>query len=690
MSSSEFPGNSLKPPIGQPKLISFLNTTLKILSIASFSDDYQTKTRSGRVTKLTEKVAGYKKAAGKRPHKSDGKTERPEPVTDKTTSSRMSNKISLPVERKTRTRPGVVSSQTVKLNDVEETNNRKMIVLLSDIRRTLVERETTINEVGETELKMSIEPKSLTVQPKTESVLETTESTSRRLQSVPSKEPPKHVSVYPVAIEDATLKSSPAMTSSANLNPVQRSPVYSQVVVNSTLPVKSPVVAVQSPSAVPKRPVVDDNFALMPLKQRSQRIKKNLETPVVNNPDKDDVYGFDFNDSVEAEKVVKKVAKKSRNARPKPPGHVKNTVKKVEPTGMRLWDDKDFNHRQKQIKLNLKNKDFKPKEKRIPSVVNMRPQMNSTMKNAITAPSSDIQITAIDNLIPNVEFKEQGDNSNNSSGMMPWRYSTIHHQPPSLGNITMTSLNDSNGENVNPTGCTNAASKAQVSLATNSLQRSPMKELNPNETYMEPRPHANKEKLSTLKRRTFGLENNFGFESDGEEEDQNNPQNLDVKRRKFDENIDSLKKFRHSLTLVNSPLNSRSRPKPTRSAVPLSRSIFTTSTPQQVKIRDAFKSSTATAVTSKESKGSVADPETSADPKLFESLTFEVPPKRNYSSIRAWRKKKVDFYGFSDDEVSEDECGDVQNSCDVFEGQTKLTKKTKVQKVQEVRDQFLY
>lgn len=445
----------------------------------------------------------------------------------------------------------------------------------------------------------------------------------------------------------------------------------------------------------------------MPLKPTRKR-QPTKPTPTVPSvapaTDLDDVYGFDFNESTEPPKAKAAVAKKKRVTKPKQPRQPK-AKKPTEPSGPKLWDDKGFNQRQRQIKVNVINKDFKPQEKPIPpptaavAVPPFRPRPQGNVTQQVTPP--EIQISEIhfdepptgSNSTSN-KLPQLVGNISSSSKLMPWRYSTIRSNA-SMGNVTMTSLNDSNAENVHPgTGPTKAAPLSLARpLHTLQPQRSPMKELNPNETILVPRPRV--KKRSPVKR-PFGVENNFGFDSDNEEKNQEG-ENLEVKRKRITEKIDSLKRFRHSLNATNSsspvvmgpmrvvPARERVLPK----QVTAVRNIFT-STPQQTKIRDAFKASTPIAGPSRQQqlqqeieKGS-GDGPTDEGHKLFESLTFEAPAKRNYSSMVPRRKKKVDFYGFSDDEVSDDENAQPDESGNSPTRRPKVTKKAKVVQVQEV------
>lgn len=493
--------------------------------------------------------------------------------------------------------------------------------------------------------------------------------------------------------------------------PLQRSPVYLQQQQPEKAHIESPVAP---PNSVQKKPTTgEDPFQLMPLKKRTASKARKATPATAAVPDTDDIYGFDFNESSEPQQKKKKpVAAKKRAVKPKQPRAKKHT----EPSGMKLWDDKDFNHRQRQIKVTVINKDFKAQEKPIPppsirpvvtknlQQFRTNPQMNSTAKDHLTSPPPpEIQITDI-NIEPverhhQKQRQPQPDPSKNLSGgdnnsrLIPWRYSTIRNA--SVANVTMSSLNDSNAENCHPaskSGSRNLAAAMSRPLHTLQLQRSPMKELNPNETILVPRPIKNKSVSPT--KRVFGVENNFGFDSDNEE---NDPENLATKRKKMSEKLDSLKKFRHSLNVTNSssPLAGPMRV-PARTKVPDApvlpkqvtaiRNIFT-STPQQVKIRDAFKASTPIAGSSKQLSKDLDESTTTTTTdeghKLFESLTFEAPPKRNYSAMAPRRKKKVDFYGFSDDD--DDASADEKDDSETSVPRPRVTKKAKVQLVQEVR-----
>lgn len=540
--------------------------------------------------------------------------------------------------------------------------------------------------------------------------------------------------------------------------PFQRSPVYLMSKSNTptaATPSPSGKTALQSvqtkPSSITSPPFRADPFQLAPLKETRNRVpqkkkktttKATLPPPSVTgsttNPtaatDPDDVYGFDFNESSEPQskpqKVAGKAARKSRVAKPKQPRQPR-AKKATEPSGMRLWNEKDFNQRQRQIKVNVINKDFKPLEKPIPpppaphSLLSLAPsssgrskpapQMNSTALRGNSSPP-EIQIIDIemeqeenDNRQPS-KIPNLSNTSGGGSRLMPWRYSTIRNVSigGGGGNVTMTSLNDSNAENMNPIQRTASSSPKKSPTITRPLhtlqpQRSPMKELNPNATILVPRPLQQKNRPSPVKR-AFGVENAFGFESDNEENDEDN---LEVTRQKITEKIDSLKKFRHSLNVSNSssPLVAGPmRPKLKKATLPKQvaaiRNIFT-STPQQVKIRDAFKASTPIAGTSKQHEKEAADAAAASttvveegdgkdeELKLFESLTFEAPPKRNYSAIAPRRKKKVDFYGLSEDEddVSGDENEKEQEKSQddsAEQHRPRVTKKAKVQQAQEV------
>lgn len=461
----------------------------------------------------------------------------------------------------------------------------------------------------------------------------------------PSAQPLAIVAPHSIAAIAGATKHSPAKRTpnqqpTDTIEPFHKTPIYSkQTTKTDHVPKLKP----------PSDQNVDDEFALMPLKPRSKRIKKVSLSKLA-----EDVYGFDVSDSVapKPKAAVRRAAKKATTT--------KKPHKKIEPpkglTGLKLWDEKDLNARQKQIKLNIVNKDFKPHPKPIPAPPPLQRipttvaavEFHSQRKTSTPEKSAIFNESTSEAIIP---FSKT--HSPNFSAVVPWRYSSVHALPPRTPYRSLNSSNDAE----NQSRGSNVSGLAQPPMHELKPARSPMKELKRNETI-------------PVRRQEFGIDEAFGFDQSDDELDENS----DEKARFISTKLNHLKEFRHSLNKSLSIDRPAEVLKPAAATKPATRiqNLFT-STPQQKKINECFKASTPLAQLRRPPRPAEDDmavvPSTPGTvdedeaPNLFESLKFVEPPKRNYSLVGIRRKqKKVNMYGLSEDEESEDEESEVLES----------------------------